>query len=80
MTRGDLYHKDILSAILSEGCMDKNPRPHYEDGEPAHTLSINHVVHQYDISKNEDILELIYFIKAQSAIKNIKISLNKTNR
>ena len=68
MTRGDLYHKDILSTILSEGCMDKNPRPHYEDGEPAHTLSINHVMCSYDLSKGEFPIITLRPIAYKSAI------------
>lgn len=31
MTKGDIYTKDIFKKILEEGCLDKNPRPHYED-------------------------------------------------
>lgn len=31
MTKGDKYTKEILQKILDEGCLDKNPRPHYED-------------------------------------------------
>ena len=30
-TKGDMYTKEILQKILDEGCLDKNPRPHYED-------------------------------------------------
>ena len=33
--------------------MDINPRPRYADGTPAHTLSINHVMQSYDLSKGE---------------------------
>ena len=31
MTKGDMYTKEIFKKILDEGCLDKNPRPHYED-------------------------------------------------
>ena len=41
-TKGDMYTKVLLSDILQRGCIDYNPRPKYEDGEPAHTLSLNH--------------------------------------
>ena len=41
-TKGDYYTKIMLHDILQRGCLDNNPRPHYEDGEPAHTLSLNH--------------------------------------
>ena len=30
-TKGDMYTREILQKILDEGCLDKNPRPHYED-------------------------------------------------
>ena len=31
ITKGDLYQKEVLTRILKEGCLDENPRPHYED-------------------------------------------------
>ena len=31
MTKGDMYTKEIFRKILKDGCLDKNPRPHYED-------------------------------------------------
>lgn len=67
MTKADQYMKESITNILKNGYKDVNPRPHYEDGTPAHTLSVNHVVHQYDISKNEfpiTTLRHIYFKKA----------------
>lgn len=30
-TKGDMYTKVIMDLILQEGCLDENPRPHYED-------------------------------------------------
>ena len=30
-TKGDMYAKVIMDKILQEGCLDHNPRPHYED-------------------------------------------------
>lgn len=52
-TKGDYYTKEILNRILEEGCLDKNPRPKYSDGTPAHTISVNHGMCTYDISKGE---------------------------
>ena len=43
MTKGDKYTKKIFRKILREGCLDKNPRPHYED------IYENAV---YDVKKN----------------------------
>lgn len=31
MTKGDEYTKKIFQKIIKDGCLDKNPRPHYED-------------------------------------------------
>lgn len=53
MRREDLMARELFYTILKEGCMDQNPRPHYADGTPAHTLSINHVMQSYDLSKGE---------------------------
>jgi thymidylate synthase len=43
-TKGDCYHKSVLQKILKEGTLDINPRPHYSDGLPAYTYSINHIM------------------------------------
>ena len=48
MTKADQYMKESITNILKNGYKDVNPRPHYEDGTQAHTLSVNHVIHQYD--------------------------------
>lgn len=53
MTKGDKYTKTLFRKILKEGCMDITPRPHYADGTPAHTLSINHAMCTYDLSKGD---------------------------
>lgn len=105
ITRGDIYHKEILDKILKSGTLDENPRPHYEnevlvDGRtvtdmegnvielkenqgllkrngkwymttPAHTLSVNHVMQQYDISKGECPIETLRPIAWKSAVKEI---------
>ncbi len=71
MTKGDIYHKKTLEKILEDGFLDENPRPKYADGTPAHTLSINHVIQQYDISKGECPLETLRPIAWKSAVKEI---------
>ena len=68
MTKGDQYTKETLEKILKEGCKDINPRPHYADGTPAHTLSINHVSHTYDLSKGESPFVTLRPIAVKSAI------------
>ena len=51
ITSADRYMFMAIGEILNEGYMDENPRPHYADGIPAHTLSINHTFRSYDLSK-----------------------------
>lgn len=53
MTKADLYMKEDIQNILINGYLDVNPRPKYADGTPAHTLSVNHVMRKYDLSKGE---------------------------
>ena len=53
MTKADRYLVEDIKNILENGYKDINPRPKYEDGTPAHTISVNHVMRKYDLSKNE---------------------------
>lgn len=53
MTKADRYLVDDIHNILENGYKDENPRPKYEDGTPAHTISVNHVMRKYDLSKDE---------------------------
>ena len=53
MTKADRYLVDDIHNILDNGYKDENPRPKYEDGTPAHTISVNHVMRKYDLSKGE---------------------------
>ena len=53
MTKADKYMNDMIIRIINEGYKDINPRPHYADGTPAHTISVNHTFRQYDLSKGE---------------------------
>lgn len=53
MTKADRYLVDDIHNILDNGYKDVNPRPHYEDGTPAYTISVNHVVRKYDLSRGE---------------------------
>ena len=68
MTKGDLYTKEILKRILEEGCLDKNPRPKYSDGTPAHTISVNHGMCTYDLLKGETPLITLRPIAIKSSI------------
>ena len=53
MTKADKYMYDMIKRILAEGTKDKDPRPKYADGTPAHTYFVNHTFRQYDLSKGE---------------------------
>lgn len=53
MIKADKYYIENLNKILNEGCWDENPRPHYEDGTPAHSKFIIGSYEEYDISKGE---------------------------
>ena len=68
MTKGDKYTKDKLQRILDEGCLDKDPRPKYADGTPAHTLSVNHGMCTYDLTKGECPLITLRPIAVKSSI------------
>ncbi len=68
MTKGDIYTKEILTRILEEGCLDQDPRPHYSDGTAAHTLSVNHGMCTYDLTKNESPLITLRPIAIKSSI------------
>ena len=53
ISRVDWKFMRIVLRILCDGVLDKNPRPHYEDGTPAHTISVNHEMATFDLEKNE---------------------------
>lgn len=53
ITKADKYMVDMIHHIKDHGCKDVDPRPHYADGTPAHTLFVNHTFRQYDLSKGE---------------------------
>ena len=70
-TKADFYMYEDIQCILSEGYKDENPRPHYEDGTPAHTLSVNHVVRRYDLSKGVFPISTLRPIAWKTGIKEI---------
>lgn len=69
--KADLNCKEIIRKILNFGSKDINPRPHYEDGTPAHTYSINHVLQNFDLSKREFPLLSLRNIAVKKAIGEI---------
>lgn len=58
MTTADVYMNQMIHRIFDEGYKDENPRPHYADGTPAHTISVNHTVRRYDLSRDFPICTL----------------------
>lgn len=55
MTKGDEYTKQIFKKILEEGCMDINPRPHYEDEYVGAVYDVdNNVI----ITEDNEVIEL----------------------
>lgn len=50
VTQADRYMQQSIRNILLKGYRDVNPRPKYADGTPAHTISVNHNMRQYDLN------------------------------
>ena len=71
MNKADIYMKEAIEKILLEGYLDVNPRPRYADGIPAHTLSVNHVVRTYDLSKDEFPISTLRPVAWKTGIKEI---------
>lgn len=69
--KADCYMIDEIQEILNYGYKDKNPRPKYADGAPAHTISINHTCRKYDLSKNEFPICTLRPIAWKTGIKEI---------
>lgn len=70
-TRTDWLMHDMIRDIMDHGYKDVNPRPKYEDGTPAHTISINHVFRTYDLSKGEFPICTLRPIAWKTGIKEI---------
>lgn len=67
----DRQYMDVVNSILKNGSLDYSPRPVWGDGAKAHSLSINHVVCRYDLSKNQWPLITLRHIAYKSAIKEL---------
>ena len=53
MSKADVYLRETLLEILEEGQVDRDPRPKWKDGTPAHSKFVTQKVFQYNISKGE---------------------------
>lgn len=67
-TKGDFYTKELIKRIIDEGCLDKWPSSTYGDGVPAHTVSVNHGMMTYDLTKGEMPIITLRPIAIKSAI------------
>lgn len=70
-SKADFYLTYDIEHILECGYKDMNPRPKYKDGTPAHTISVNHRIRTYDISKGEFPICTLRPIAWKTAIKEI---------
>ena len=81
MTKADKYMVEAIKHIVDNGYKDINPRPHYADGAPAYTRSVNHVFRTYDLSKGEFPICTLRPIAWKTGIKEIFTIYQKpTNR
>jgi len=71
MNKADQYYISNLNKIISEGCLDENPRPKYKDGQPAHSKFITQVFEEYDISKDEFPITTLRNTAIKTGIKEI---------
>ena len=71
MTKADKYMEHDIHHIIQDGYKDENPRPHYADGTPAHTFSVNHVLRTYDLSAGEFPICTLRPIAWKTGIKEI---------
>ena len=67
----DYLMADHISDILKYGYKDVDPRPKYADGTPAHTISINHTMRSYDLSKGDFPICTLRPIAWKTGIKEI---------
>lgn len=71
ITTADSYlYRDIIN-ILARGYLDENPRPKYQDGTSAHTISVNQVVRHYNLNDGDFPICTLRPIAWKSAIKEI---------
>lgn len=71
MNKADKYYIKNLKEIINNGSLDKNPRPRYKDGVPAHTKFITQVFEEYDISKDEFPIPTLRNTAIKTGIKEI---------
>ncbi len=70
-TTADMLMAYSIEDILARGYKDVNPRPKYADGAPAHTISVNHTIRSYDLSRGEFPICTLRPIAWKTGIKEI---------
>lgn len=60
MSKADLIYRETCQKILSEGIWDtdREVRPHWADGAPAHTVKVFGVVNRYDLREEFPLMTL----------------------
>ena len=80
MSKADIYLRETLLEILEDGQVDKEPRPKWGDGSPAHSKFITQKVFQYDISKGEFPITTLRTTALKGAFHDIEaIYIKQTN-
>lgn len=80
MTKADKYLKETIEEILFSGTLDKNPRPKWSDGTPAHTKFVTQKVFSYDISKEEFPINTLRTTALKGAFYDVEaIYIKQTN-
>ena len=71
MNKADKYFIENLLSIKNDGTFDRNPRPKYKDGVPAHSKFITSVFEKYDLSKGEFPITTLRNTAIKTGIKEV---------
>jgi thymidylate synthase len=71
MIKADKYFIENLLSIKNDGTFDRNPRPKYKDGTPAHSKFITSVFEKYDLSTGEFPITTLRNTAIKTGIKEI---------
>ena len=71
MIKADKYFIENLLSIKNDGTFDRNPRPKYKDGTPAHSKFITSVFEKYDLSKGEFPITTLRNTAIKTGIKEV---------
>jgi thymidylate synthase len=71
MNKADKYFIENLNSIKNHGTFDRNPRPKWKDGTPAHSKFITSVFEKYDLSKGEFPITTLRNTAIKTGIKEV---------